>query len=82
MDNASSGIWGCGSGGCFGHGAVGRVADELPIEGTTTSKIRRLKRWLLHNRMTVDLIYGPWVQRTLKGEIPETIGCTKRAARS
>lgn len=48
------------------HCALGRVADELPIEGTKASRIRRLKRWLMNSRIEVDTIYGPLVQRTLQ----------------
>ncbi len=48
------------------HCALGRVTDELPIAGTQARRIRRLKRWLMHDRMTVDPRYGPLVQRILQ----------------
>jgi hypothetical protein len=46
--------------------ALGRVVDALPIEGTQASRIRRRKRWLMHDRIEVDPISGPLVQRTVQ----------------
>lgn len=48
------------------HWALGRVADELPLEGTKARRIRRLKRGLLQNRTTGNPLYGSWVPRTLE----------------
>ena len=50
---------------CAGHCALGRVADQLPIEGTKESRIQRLKRWLVNSRIVSDVVYGPLVQKTL-----------------
>lgn len=48
-----------------GHCALGRVADQLPIDGTKESRIQRLKRWLVNPRIVGDRVYGPLVRRTL-----------------
>lgn len=45
---------------------LGRVADQIPIQGTKPSRIRRLKRFLMHRRILLDAIYGRIVRKVLE----------------
>lgn len=50
---------------------LGRVADELPLEGKKESIIRRLKRWLMNSRFVPEVLYRKLIVQWLK-DWPET----------
>lgn len=60
--NLALGVWGVLR---ARHCALGRVADELPLEGTKAGRLRRLKRWGTNRRIGGDTLYGPLVRLAL-----------------
>lgn len=45
---------------------LGKVADQLPSDGSKPSRICRLKRFLMNPRILIDAIYGQIVQKILE----------------